>query len=134
MFLRSLNGTTAEQALQYIGDQGTEKLRARVTKLARERLGEGGALTMVLEFMKRCEDVSERRNELLHSPIARERDGEAFRMRARGGSTWVELPKPEVLQALADETYKLVQEMKHARLGGLIGLEFSRRQARGPNA
>lgn len=87
---------------------------------------------MILEFMKRCEGVSEQRNELLHSPIARERDGEAFRMRARGGSTWVELPKPEVLQALADETFKLVEEMNHARLSGLIGLALSSRKAMQP--
>jgi hypothetical protein len=125
MFLRSFDGTTIEQVLQYVGYQGARQLRARVTKLAREQLGESDALTMILGFMKRCEDISERRNELLHSPIARERDGKAFLMRARGGGNWVELPKPEVLQALADETFKLVQEMNHERLSGRIGLALS---------
>jgi hypothetical protein len=28
-------------------------------------------------------------------------------MRTRGGNTWVELPGPDVLQALADETFAL---------------------------
>jgi hypothetical protein len=128
MFVRSFDGTTIEEVLEYVGYQGAAKLRARVEKLAREQLGEGDALTMVLGFMERCEHISERRNELLHSPIGRERDGQAFLMRARGGSTWVELPKPEVLQALADETFKLVEEMNYERLSGQIGLALSQRK------
>jgi hypothetical protein len=128
MFVRSFDETTIEEALEYIGYQGAAKLRKRVKKLAREQLGEGEALTMILELMKRCEDISERRNDLLHSPIARERDGEAFRMRARGGNTWIELPEPEVLKALADETFDLVTEMNHQRLSGLIGLALSQRK------
>ena len=75
---------------------------------------------MILGFMKRCGDISDRRNELLHSPIARECDGQKFYMRTRGGNAWVELPTPDVLEALADETFVLVQEMNHQRLGGLI--------------
>ena len=74
------------------------------------------------------EEISERRNCLLHSPIARERDGKIFQMRARDGNTWVELPKPEVLEALADETFNLVQEMNHQRLSGMIDLAL--RQAK----
>lgn len=49
-------------------------------------------------------------------------------MRARGGNTWVELPKPGVLEALVDETFKLVQEMNHQRLSGTIDLAL--RQAK----
>jgi hypothetical protein len=114
MFVRSFDRTTIEEALEYIGYQGAAKLRKRVARLATEQLGEGEALTMILGFMKRCEEISERRNDLLHSPIARERDGVAFFMRARGGNTWVGLPKPDMLEALADETFKLVQEMPRA--------------------
>ena len=129
MFVRSFDGTTIDEALEYIGYQGATQLRKRVTKLATEQLGEGEALTMVLEFMKRCAEISERRNHLLHSPIAKERDGERFFMRARGGGNdWVELPKPEELQALADETFKLQQEMNHERLGGVIALALSQRK------
>jgi hypothetical protein len=128
MFVRSFDGTTIEEALEYIGFQGAARLRTRVAKLATEQLGEGEALTMILGFMSQCEEISERRNDLLHSPIARERDGEAFLMRARGGNTWVELPKPEVLEALADETFKLVEEMNHQRLSGVIDLAL--RQAK----
>jgi hypothetical protein len=122
MFVRSFDETTIEEALEYIGYQGAAKLRKHVTKLATEQLAKGEALTMILGFMKRCEKISERRNDLLHSPIARERDGEAFHMRGRGGNTWVELPKPEVLEALADETFELVQEMNHQRLSGVIDM------------
>jgi hypothetical protein len=128
MFVRSFDGTTIEEALKYIGYEGAAKLRKRVTKLATKQLRQGEALTMVLGFMKRCEEISERRNDLLHSPIARERDGEAFHMRARGGNTWVELPKSEVLKALADETFVLVAEMNHERLNGVIDLAL--RQAK----
>ena len=132
MFVRSFDETSIEEALEYIGYQGAARLRKRVVERARDRLGEGEALTMVLDFMNRCENVSGRRNDLLHSPIARERDGEAFRMRARGGNTWVELPRPTVLKALADETFKLVEEMNHQRLNGVIGLALLQRRKQPP--
>jgi hypothetical protein len=135
MFVRSFDETTIEAALEYIGYQGAAQLRKRVTKLATERLGQGEALTMILRFMKRCEEISERRNELLHSPIARELDGEAFCMRARGGgNTWVELPKPEVLEALANETFVLVEEMNHERLNGVIDLALRQAATRSSKA
>jgi hypothetical protein len=76
MFVRSFDRSTIEEALQYIGYEGAVRLRKRVTKLATAQLGEGEPLAMIRGFMKRCKDVSERRNDLLHSPIARERDGE----------------------------------------------------------
>jgi hypothetical protein len=123
MYVRSFEGTTVDEVLKYIGYDGASKLRKRVTRLATEQFGEGEALTIIRVFMKRCEDISNRRNELLHSPIARERDGEGFHMRARGGgNTWVELPKPAVLEALADEISLLVSEMNHERISGVIGL------------
>jgi hypothetical protein len=50
-------------------------------------------------------------------------------MRTRGGNIWVELPTPDVLEALADETFVLVQEMNHQRLGGLIDVALRQRQA-----
>ena len=84
MFIRSFDETTVEEALTYIGYKGAAQLRKRVAELAKDQFGEGEALTIVLGFMDRCRDISERRNYLLHSPIARERDGQAFRMRARG--------------------------------------------------
>ena len=39
MFVRSLDGTTVEEALEYIGYEGAARLRKRVTKLAAEKLG-----------------------------------------------------------------------------------------------
>lgn len=129
MFVRSFDETTIEKTLEYIGYQGAARLRKRVAKLATEKLGASEALTMIIEFMKRCEEISEQRNDLLHSPIARERDGETFFMRARGTNTWVKLPKPEVLEKLANDTYELVQEMNHQRLSGVIGLALSRAAA-----
>lgn len=134
MFVRSFDEISIEEALEYIGYQGAARLRKRVAERARERLGEGEALTMVLDFTKRCGSISERRNDLLHSPIARERDGDVFRMRTRGGNTWVELPRPAVLKALADETFELVEEMNHQRLNGVIGLALLQRRTQPPAA
>jgi hypothetical protein len=131
MYLRSFDGTTIEEVLRYVGYQGAAKLRARVTKLASEHLGEGDALAKISEFMRRSKDISERRNDLLHSPIARERDGQGFRMRARGGNNWVELPQAAVLQELADETFELLEQMNHERLNGIIGLALSQRTTAG---
>lgn len=130
MYLRSFDGTTIEEVLRYVGYQGAAKLRARVTKLASEQLGEGDALAKIFELMRRSKEISERRNDLLHSPIARERDGQGFRMRARGDN-WVELPQPAVLQELADETFELVEQMNHERLNGIIGLALSQRKTAG---
>ncbi|MGB9332630.1 MAG: hypothetical protein WCB10_17835 [Steroidobacteraceae bacterium] len=128
MFIRSFDETTVEEALTYIGYKGAAQLRKRVAELAKDQFGEGEALTIVLGFMDRCRDISERRNYLLHSPIARERDGQAFRMRARGRNEWVELPKSEVLKALADEIFELVQEMNHQRFGGVIDAALRQRK------
>jgi hypothetical protein len=129
MFIRSFDESSIDAALKYIGYQGAARLRKHVTQLATEQLGQGEALDMILGFMKRCDDISDRRNDLLHSPIARERDGQRFYMRTRGGNTWVELPAPDVLKALADETFLLVQEMNHQRLGGLIDVALRQRKA-----
>lgn len=119
MFIRSLNRSGIDEALEYIGYKGAAKLRKQIVELATALFGQGEALDVVLGFMKRCEGISERRNDLLHSPIGRERDGCAFFMRSRGGNTWVELPKSDVLKALADETLALVQEMNHERISGI---------------
>ena len=129
MFVKSFDGTTVEEALEYIGYQGAAALRKRVAKLAKEQLGESEALNMILGFMEQCEKISERRNDLLHSPIARDRDGETFRMRARGCNDWVELPKPKALKALADDTFHLVEEMNHQRHNGVIDLALRRAKA-----
>jgi hypothetical protein len=40
----------------------------------------------------------------------------------------VELPKPEVLKALADETYRLVEDMNHQRLSGAIDVALRQRK------
>ena len=122
MLVRSFDESTIEEALEYIGSKGAAKLRKLVAERARARLGDSEALDKVLDFLKRCENISERRNDLLHSPIARERDGDGFYMRARGGQSWVELPKSAVLKTLADDTFRLVEEMNHQRLSGVIGL------------
>lgn len=64
MFIRSLDESSIEEALKYIGYQGAARLRKRVTELASEQLGQGEAPDMILGFMKRCEDISDRRNDL----------------------------------------------------------------------
>jgi len=120
MFVRSFDESSVEDALKYIGYTGAAKLRKRIVELATARFGKGEALDMVLQFMSHCEDISDRRNYLLHSPIARERDGPEFRMRSRGTNEWVALPPADELKALAEETFALQQDMNHQRLSGLI--------------
>jgi hypothetical protein len=120
MYIRSFRHLTIDEALEYVGYRGAKQLRKEVEQLAAERFGEGEALELVRSFMKRCADISERRNELLHSPIGRERDGTRFLMRVRGATEWTELTTPTVLQNLAEATYELVEEMNHQRLSGAI--------------
>jgi hypothetical protein len=128
MFIRSFRELTVEEALKYVGYRGAKHLREEIKRLAREQLPEGEALDMALDYMSRCEAVSERRNELLHSPTARVRDGDKFLMRVRGGEEWMELPTPDALRSLANETLALAEEMSHERLGGVIGLALHRRK------
>jgi hypothetical protein len=45
MFVRSFDGTTIEEALEYIGYQGATRLRDHVTRLATEQLGDCEALS-----------------------------------------------------------------------------------------
>lgn len=67
-----------------------------------------------------------------YARVRGERDGEAFHMRARGSNTWIELPTPAMLEALTDETFELVEEMNHQRLGGVIDLALLQRRKQTP--
>jgi hypothetical protein len=54
--------------------------------------------------------------------------GRHFECAGAAANTWVELPKPEELKALADEIFELVQEMNHQRLSGVIDVALRHRK------
>lgn len=121
MYVRSFSGVSIEEALETVGFTGSKQLRKWVRDLATTRLGKGEALDLLESYLQRCERLTRERNELIHNLVGRERDGVAFVMRKRDGS-WVDLPKPEVLQKLGDDLAELVKDMHFSRLSGLIGV------------
>jgi hypothetical protein len=126
MYLRSLLNTSVEEALDYVGFQGAKKMRIEIEELAKEKLNEESQATIAV-FMQRARALSEQRNEWLHSPIARERDGTAIRMRVLRDEKWpwVDLPTVEQLAAFTDSTHALITEMTHERISGLVGLDIA---------
>lgn len=120
MFIRTFEGLGIQEAIEDVGYTGSARMRERVLRSAKKRLGEGEALALVEEFLTRGENLTAGRNELLHSPIGRERDGEQrFYTRTSDGS-WAELPDVTALKKLGDEINELIIEMNHQRLSGGI--------------
>jgi hypothetical protein len=121
MFIRTFEGLGIQEAVEDVGYTGSKQMRKRVLMSAEERLDKGDALSLVEEFLTRAEKLTARRNELLHSPIGRERDRDRFHTLKEDG-TWAELPSVAELAALVDAINGLIMEMNHERLSGEIDL------------
>src|ERR1700733_7993586 len=67
MMVRTLEGLSIQEALDATAHTGPGKLRKRILKLARRRLGDGAALIRLQAILERSRQASERRNVLLHN-------------------------------------------------------------------
>ena len=124
MTIKTLGGLSVEEALDATAYDGSARLRERINKLARQRLGEGQPLLRLQAILERCRRATEKRNELIHNVWAKELDGEAFRK----GSDHSRQPLPSVqeLQNLTQEIESLTHTLNAARVEGFLAEALSR--------
>lgn len=80
--IKTLTGMDLHESLDATQFDSSTDLRKRVRKWGRNSLGECEELLKLQALVTRCERVSERRDDLLHSLYAKEVDGEPM-MRGR---------------------------------------------------
>ncbi len=126
MTIKTLAQLTPQEALDATVNEGSRQLRERIRKLARQRLGEGPALLKLQALMQRCQLVTDKRNELVHSVWAKELDGEAQLRNADHTSR--PLPTRQELSALSKEIRDLTTFLNQARLEGFLSEALTERE------
>ena len=117
MTIKTLAQLTPQEALDATVNEGSRQLRERIRKLARQRLGEGPPLLKLQALMQRCQRITDKRNELVHSVWAKELDGEA---QLRNADTSRPPPTRQELSDLSDEIRDLTTSLNQARLEGFL--------------
>jgi len=124
MTIKTISGVGFRPALDATRRNGSRELRERIRKLARKRIGEGASLLRLEAFLERASQVTERRNELLHSLWAYDMDrnpvirDDAHRIQA--------IPAIAELEALAEAIRAVTAELNYERLEGFIKAELER--------
>jgi hypothetical protein len=76
--VKTITHITIREALDATERQSSAALRARVRKLARQKVGEGDALVRLDALLARAGRATKRRNELLHALWAAQLDGQGL--------------------------------------------------------
>lgn len=118
MTIRTLSCLKVAEALDATASDTAARLRERIKKLARQRLGEGEPLLKLQALLERCKRATEKRNELIHSIAARTLDGAPI-LEGRGQLSRP-LPKVAELSALAECLLNLIEELNRARFDGFL--------------
>lgn len=118
MTIKTLARLEVAEALDATAYDSSSQLRARIRRLARQRLGEGEPLLKLQAILERCKRATGKRNDLIHSVWGKEIDGEPARKDT--AHDWRPLPAPAELRALADDLARLTAELNEARLGGFL--------------
>ena len=127
MTIKTLARLEVAEALDATAYDSASRLRERVRRLARQRLGDGEALLKLQAILEQCKRATEKRNELIHGVWGKELDGEPFR---RGSDhTWQPLPTIVELKSLGDELQTLAAHLNHARLEGFLAEALAKRPA-----
>jgi hypothetical protein len=117
MAVKSLTGVTPAEARRETKKLRSSDLRREVRQLARKRLGEGEALKQLDVILRRAQQVTEKRNDLMHSLWARELDGDPV-IQNRGDPSFGPIPTVQELEATADEIADVAKDLRDARLDG----------------
>ena len=118
MTVKTLCNLEIEQALDATANDGSAFLRARIKKLARQKIGEGEPLLKLQALLQRCKRATEKRNDYVHSVWGRELDG-ALVMRSED-HTWDDIPTVNELMSLVTELQRLRNELNAARVDGFL--------------
>lgn len=126
MTIKTLAQLQINEALDATAYDSSSRLRERIRKLGRQRLGDGEALLKLEALLERCRRATEKRNELIHGVWAKELDSEPF----RHGNDHARLPLPTVadLKSLSTEIQQLTGSLNAARLEGFLSEALTKRQ------
>jgi hypothetical protein len=106
------------EALDATARQGSWELRARVRKLAKQKIGEGEAFVHLDALLERSRRATDRRNEFLHRVWAYGEDGNPIIHDDDHRSQ--PIPSVEDLEAVATEFAHVAFELNEARLNGFL--------------
>ena len=118
MTVKTIARLSIKEAEDATDRQGSAALRQRVRKLAKQTLGECGALLRLDALLTRARRATKRRNELLHGLWAVELDGPA-KLRRNNGK-WRDLPSVAELEALMSDLTAIASDLNAARLDGFL--------------
>lgn len=118
MTIKSLCDLSIHDALTDTNKHGAAKLRIRIEKEAKNRLGQCTALEKLLKWLKRSWKASDERNLYVHSVWARELDG-PLQIQSEDYS-WRPLPTVPELEKLSNEIKSITEELNEDRLYGSL--------------
>ena len=118
MTIKSLCDLSIHDALTDTNKHGAAKLRIRIEKEAKNRLGQCAALEKLLKWLDRSWKVSDERNLYVHSVWAHELDG-PLQIQSEDLS-WRPLPTVPELEKLSNEIKSITEELNEDRLYGSL--------------
>lgn len=120
MTIKTLVGpnVTPKEALDATRFEGSARLRDRIRKLAKKRLGDGETLVRIQALLERARRATDRRNQLIHNIWAQNSEGVPL-MRT-DDHEWRDPPTPQELDDFATQLASLTNEINEARLSGFL--------------
>jgi len=128
MTFKILAELPARQALDETLRDGSKKLRKRIRKLAKDRLGEGVAFASLQKLLKRAENATDQRNDVIHGVCGREVDDTIPQLLLNDDHSMRPFPTAEELDDLAAELVAITKELNEARLEGFISTAMAERK------
>jgi len=122
MMVKSLTGVDVRTAVSATHRLGSVRLRERVQRLAKKRLGDGRDFERLEGILNRCAILTAKRNRLTHN-IWAQQVGETDlgeQMVQNDDLEWEAIPTADDIQALANGIRAIQEEMNHARLHGWL--------------
>jgi len=118
MIIKTLTGSSVQDALVATAKTKTWELRSDIGKLFRQKTAATTLRNKLKALLASCEELSEERNKLLHNAWAIAPDGSVV---TKGHThAWGPVPTVGELNELAAEIHTLVKSLNDARLRGFI--------------
>jgi ribonuclease BN (tRNA processing enzyme) len=119
--VKTLAGLTPAEADRALAYEPSSSVRRIAAKLAQNNFGKASPVTLKLKaILHECELLTEKRNDLLHSVVARQMDGKAKLLQA--DHSLRSMPAVKTLNRLAKQIQAVATEINNARMlpGGFI--------------
>lgn len=122
MMVKSLTGVDVRTAISATKRIGSARLRDRVLRLAKKRLGDGTDFVRLEDILNRCAILTAKRNRLTHNIWAQQlSDPDVGKQMVQNDELeWEAIPTVDDIQAITGEIRAIQEEMNHARLHGWL--------------